>query len=83
MLNTSNFTFDKDAKALVAESSEFQGHTWGNVCKVKSEHTGKVITFKIHYISYEEDEGACETIAWFYRPTTNLPNCKELVIFND
>jgi hypothetical protein len=80
--NTSDFTYHKDLKELTAELSDLPG-TPAHRIYIKSDHTGKVITFEQDQTFYDDSHE--DIYGWSYKPVMprTCPNVKQVVIFND
>ena len=91
--SSNQFTYQKDKKRFIAFASDLDNRhleqIYDDACdvgfKVKSEKTGKVITF-VMKAPFRHDE---ELAGWIYVPTSdsfrNVPECQgmEATIFND
>jgi hypothetical protein len=92
-----NFTYNRHSKCLVGEASDMGNRhlqlLYDNACDfgfaVRSEKTGKVVTFVMtspFYVGEGEDR---ELIGWHYVPTSEslraVPECQgmEAKVFND
>ena len=83
MLTTSDFTFIKQSKTLVAEVSSLpqaNGELAGNTIHITSDHTGKTEKFVL-YGTEKNDEG--ELVCVQYAPETPLKNVARVTIYND
>jgi hypothetical protein len=90
------FTYSPDDKVLTAEASDLDNRhlqpLYNDACdvgfSVKSEKTGKVVTFVMVSPIYDKSDD-CELVGWQYAPTSesfrNVPECQgmEATIFND
>lgn len=96
---SNHFTYDKETKTLIAESSDLLGNhfqrLYDDACDVgiaiQSVKTQKVVTYYLHKTVKPEGREFCvgEVVAWEYLPTTEsirqVPECAgtSVTIFND
>lgn len=81
IFSTDDFIYDRVSKEMSAEASSL-GDMFGNAFQVKSDKTGKVVTF-VHSIDKRDADG---DVLWFeFIPAwpEGVPNVKRIIIFND
>lgn len=78
---TADFIYDKVSREMSAEASAL-GDMFGNSFQVKSEHTGKLVTF-VYARSKTDADG--DTLWWEFLPgcPAESPRVKRVIIFND
>jgi hypothetical protein len=91
------FTYDRVKRVLIGEASDMDNRhlerLYDDACDVgfavKSENTGKVITFVMQSPFYHGNGEDRELAGWHYVPTSesfrNVPECQGMIatIFND
>lgn len=95
--STNQFKYKSSTKTLISEASDLDNRhlerLYDDACdvgfSVKSERTGKVVTFVMQSPTYHEQGEDRELIGWQYVPTSesfrNVPECQGMtaIIFND
>lgn len=81
IFTTSDFIYDKVSREMSAEASAL-GDMFGNSFQVKSEHTGKIVTF-VYARAKTDADG--DILHWEYLPGCPIesPRVKRVIIFND
>jgi hypothetical protein len=82
MLETSQFTFNKETRTLVTEASSLGLEPGLNFksMMIQSSDTGLAASFLL-FQTHRNADG--EITHWEYLPTGNLKNVSKVVVFND
>lgn len=81
IFTTGQFIYDTVSRELSAEASSL-GDMFGNAFQVKSERTGKIVTF-VSGTAHRNVDG--DVTHWEYLPAcpAETPRVKRIIIFND